>query len=452
MGQQTTEPAAASAGARDARVPEKPTVDGLEQRWTQVWEAQGTYRFDRSKTREQVFSIDTPPPTVSGALHVGHVFSYTHTDIVARYQRMRGREVFYPMGWDDNGLPTERRVQIDFGVRCDPSLPYDPSFEPPAKPDAKRPIPISRRSFIELCERWTEQVEKAYEDLWRMVGLSVDWTQKYTTVGEASITASQRAFLRNLARGEAYQSEAPSLWDVTFQTAVAQAELEARDYPGHFHRVAFHPSTDPDAAVYVETTRPELIPACVALIAHPDDERYQPLFGSTVRSPIFDVEIPVLAHPAAEPDKGAGIAMCCTFGDLTDVMWWRELDLPVRSVVGRDGRLLRETPEWLSLDECCVGVRRAGRQDDLLGAGGDGRRAAGRRRPRRRAGAHPADGELLRERRQAARDRDQPSVVHPQRRARRVPARRVHRAGARDHLGAGLHAAPLRELGQRTAG
>ncbi|HEX7187673.1 MAG TPA: valine--tRNA ligase [Actinomycetes bacterium] len=350
MGQQTTEPAAASAGARDARVPEKPTVDGLEQRWTQVWEEQGTYRFDRSKTREQVFSIDTPPPTVSGALHVGHVFSYTHTDIVARYQRMRGREVFYPMGWDDNGLPTERRVQIDFGVRCDPSLPYDPSFEPPAKPDAKRPIPISRRSFIELCERWTEQVEKAYEDLWRMVGLSVDWTQKYTTVGEASITASQRAFLRNLARGEAYQSEAPSLWDVTFQTAVAQAELEARDYPGHFHRVAFHPSTDPDAAVYVETTRPELIPACVALIAHPDDERYQPLFGSTVRSPIFDVEIPVLAHPAAEPDKGAGIAMCCTFGDLTDVMWWRELDLPVRSVVGRDGRLLRETPEWLSLE------------------------------------------------------------------------------------------------------
>ncbi len=348
MGQQTTEPAAASAGARDARVPEKPTVDGLEQRWTQVWEEQGTYRFDRSKTREQVFSIDTPPPTVSGALHVGHVFSYTHTDIVARYQRMRGREVFYPMGWDDNGLPTERRVQIDFGVRCDPSLPYDPSFEPPAKPDAKRPISISRRTFIELCERWTEQVEKAYEDLWRMVGLSVDWTQKYTTVGEASITASQRAFLRNLARGEAYQSEAPSLWDVTFQTAVAQAELEARDYPGHFHRVAFHPSTDPDAAVYVETTRPELIPACVALIAHPDDERYQPLFGTTVRSPIFDVEIPVLAHPAAEPDKGAGIAMCCTFGDLTDVMWWRELDLPVRSVVGRNGRLLPETPEWLS--------------------------------------------------------------------------------------------------------
>jgi valyl-tRNA synthetase len=332
-----------SSGA--ALVPEKPTVDGLEERWTQVWDEQGTYLFDRSRTREQVFSIDTPPPTVSGSLHVGHVFSYTHTDIVARYQRMRGREVFYPMGWDDNGLPTERRVQHDFGVRCDPSVPYDPDFELPAKPDPKRQVPISRRNFIELCERWTEEIEEAYEQLWRLVGLSVDWSQKYTTIGDASRVASQRAFLRNLARGEAYQAEAPSLWDVTYQTAVAQAELEARPYPGHFHRVAFH---GPDGPVHIETTRPELIPACVALIAHPHDERYQPLFGSTVRTPLFDVEVPVLAHHLAEPDKGAGIAMCCTFGDLTDVTWWRELDLPARSVVGRDGRLLRETPEWLA--------------------------------------------------------------------------------------------------------
>jgi valyl-tRNA synthetase len=345
MGQQTTEASAADAGPRDPRVPDKPTVDGLEDRWAQVWQEQGTYLFDRTKTREQVYSIDTPPPTVSGSLHVGHVFSYTHTDIVARYQRMRGREVFYPMGWDDNGLPTERRVQIDFGVRCDPSLPYDPAFSAPEKPDAKRPVPISRRNFIELCERWTEQIEQAYEELWRRVGLSVDWTQKYTTVGEASIAASQRAFLRNLARGEAYQHEAPSLWDVTFQTAVAQAELEAREYPGHYHRVAFHGA---DGPVYIETTRPELIPACVALIAHPDDERYQALFGTSVRSPLFGVEVPVVAHHLAEPDKGAGIAMCCTFGDLTDVTWWRELDLPTRSVVGRDGRLLRETPEWLA--------------------------------------------------------------------------------------------------------
>jgi valyl-tRNA synthetase len=327
------------------RVPDKPSVDGLEAKWSEIWEEQGTYRFDRSKSREQIFSIDTPPPTVSGSLHVGHVFSYTHTDCIARYQRMAGREVFYPMGWDDNGLPTERRVQNYFGVRCDPSLPYDPDFTPPGKPDPKHQLSIPRGNFIELCEQLTAEDEKAYESLWRTVGLSVDWSHMYTTISDVARSTAQLAFLRNVARDEAYQAEAPGLWDVTFQTAVAQAELEAREYPGHFYRVAFHrPSGEP---LHIETTRPELIPAVVALIAHPSDERYQSLFGTTVTSPLFGVEVPVLAHYAAEPDKGAGIAMCCTFGDLTDVMWWRELQLPIRSVLGRDGRLLRDTPAWL---------------------------------------------------------------------------------------------------------
>jgi valyl-tRNA synthetase len=330
-----------------SRVPDKPSVDGLQGKWSAIWEAQGTYRFDRTKTREQIYSIDTPPPTVSGSLHVGHVFSYTHTDCVARYQRMAGREVFYPMGWDDNGLPTERRVQNYFGVRCDPSLPYDPDFTPPAQPDAKRQLPVSRRNFIELCLQLTVEDERVFENLWRTLGLSVDWSLIYQTIDDETRAISQRAFLRNVERGEAYQSEAPGLWDVTFQTAVAQAELEAREYPGHFYRVAFQRSGAGEP-VHIETTRPELIPAVVALIAHPDDERYQPLFGTTVTSPLFGVEIPVLAHPAAEPDKGAGIAMCCTFGDLTDVMWWRELQLPTRSVIGRDGRLLADTPDWIS--------------------------------------------------------------------------------------------------------
>jgi valyl-tRNA synthetase len=327
-------------------VPEKPALEGLEEKWSQRWKADDTYAFDRTRPRENVYAIDTPPPTVSGSLHVGHVFSYTHTDLIARYQRMQGKSVFYPMGWDDNGLPTERRVQNHFGVRCDPSLPYDPDFTPPEKPDAKQQVPISRPNFIELCEQLVQQDEQVFEALWRTLGLSVDWSQTYTTIGAHAQTVSQRAFLRNLARGEAYLQDAPTLWDVTFQTAVAQAELEAREYAGAYHRVAYH---RPDGTpIHVETTRPELIVSAVALIAHPDDERYQELFGTTVTSPVFGVELPVLPHPGAEMDKGAGIAMCCTFGDLTDVQWWRELQLPVRTVIGRDGRFSRETPLWLS--------------------------------------------------------------------------------------------------------
>ncbi|MFT3877581.1 MAG: valine--tRNA ligase [Propioniciclava sp.] len=325
-------------------VPERPVLEGLEDRWAKAWKEQGTYAFVRPESRAQVFSIDTPPPTVSGSLHVGHVFSYTHTDLIARYQRMTGKHVFYPMGWDDNGLPTERRVQNYYGVRCDPSIPYDPDFTPPAKPDPKRQIPISRRNFIELCHELTAIDEQVFEDLWRHLGLSVDWDTLYATISDESQRVAQRAFLRNFARGEAYLSEAPTMWDVTFQTAVAQAELEAREYPGHYYRVAFHGAEGP---VYIETTRPELIPSVCALIAHPDDERYQPLFGTTVTSPVFGVEIPVLPHAAAEKDKGAGIAMCCTFGDLTDVQWWRELNLPTRVVLQRDGRLQREAPDWL---------------------------------------------------------------------------------------------------------
>ena len=320
-------------------VPDKPTLDGIEERWSAVWEAEGTYRFDRSKPREQVYSIDTPPPTVSGTLHVGSAFSYTHTDLVARYQRMRGKEVFYPIGWDDNGLPTERRVQNYFGVRCDPSLAYDPDFAPPAQAP-KQAVSISRQNFIETCQLLTAQDEQVFEALFRRLGLSVDWTVNYTTIDAHSRAVSQRAFLRNLARGEAYQAEAPTLWDVTFRTAVAQAELEDRDRSGAYHRVRFAGASP----VYIETTRPELIPACVALVAHPDDERYRPLFGTTVRTPVFDVEVPVLAHGLADPDKGSGIAMICTFGDTTDVTWWRELDLPTRPVLGFDGRFLAEPP------------------------------------------------------------------------------------------------------------
>jgi len=332
-------------------VPAKPTIDGLDDKWSGTWDEQGTYTFDRTAERSEVFSIDTPPPTVSGSLHVGHVFSYTHTDTIARFQRMRGKEVFYPMGWDDNGLPTERRVENHFGVLCDPTVPWVAGLEPPAEPAKDRSafVRVSRPNFIEFCERLLAIDEQAFEGVWRHLGLSLDWSMTYATIDEKSRRISQKAFLRNLARGEAYSTEAPCLWDVTFQTAVAQAELEDRERPGAYHKLAFGRTDGAD--ILIDTTRPELVVSCVALVAHPDDERYRPLFDTLVTTPVFGVEVPVLAHELAEPDKGTGIAMICTFGDLTDVTWWRELDLPTRACLARDGRFEEEVPEWLPTEE-----------------------------------------------------------------------------------------------------
>lgn len=376
-------------------IPEKPALEGLEATWGARWQDQGTYRFDRDgaidRGKGNVFAIDTPPPTASGSLHIGHVFSYTHMDLQARYQRMQGKDIFYPMGWDDNGLPTERRVQNYYGVRCDPSLPYTEGFTPPleagASLDGSKPgeqIPISRRNFIELCEKLTLEDEAQFEGLWRTLGLSVDWTLTYRTIDDQSQRVAQRAFLRNLARGEAYRSDAPTLWDITFRTAVAQAELEDRDQPSAYHKVRFQGLTGFDGVttddVIIVTTRPELIAACVALVAHPDDERYQGLFGHTVTSPLFGVEVPVLAHPLAQKNKGTGIAMVCTFGDVTDVIWWRELSLETRPILGKDGRILSDVPSWLATPEAQASYSElAGKtvfsakaaMVDMLGASGD---------------------------------------------------------------------------------
>ena len=373
---------------------------------------------------------------------MGHVFSYTHTDFVARYQRMRGKHVFYPMGWDDNGLPTERRVQNYYGVRCDPSLPYDPSFEPPEKP-GKDQLPISRRNFVELCMRLTEEDEQAFEKLWRRVGLSVDWSNVYRTISRD---------LPRPPRSGCSCTTWPAARPTPRRRRPSGTSPSARRSPRPSSRTASapapttgSPSPAPTGPVFIETTRPELLPACVALVAHPDDERYQPLFGTTVRTPLFDVEVPVVAHRLAEPDKGSGIAMICTFGDLNDVTWWRELQLPTRA----DRRLGRPDPGRPARRTCPPSryAELAGktvfsaqqRIVELLRESGD---------LRRRAEADHPPGEVLREGRAPARDRHHAAVVHPQRRPGRRPARRADRARPGDPVGARAHAAPLRELGR----
>jgi valyl-tRNA synthetase len=309
----------------------------IEARWRAFWEENGVYRYDRSRGRDETFVVDTPPPTVSGALHIGHVCSYTHTDVIVRYKRMRGLNVFYPMGWDDNGLPTERRVQNVFGVRCDPSLPYDPDLDVEfgRKGDV---VPVSRTNFIELCDRVVSEDEKQFKEVWQRVGLSVDWEHTYATIDRRCRFVSQWSFIRLVEKGEAVLREAPTMWDVDFQSAVAQAEVEDREKEGAYHRIKFALRDGGDVAI--ATTRPELLPACIAVVAHPDDERYRDMLGKTAITPLFGAPVPIMADESADPEKGTGILMVCTFGDAADVEKWREMGVPAREVIARDGRIV----------------------------------------------------------------------------------------------------------------
>jgi valyl-tRNA synthetase len=317
----------------------------VEQRFVQQWQGEGRYHYDPSQSRSATFAIDTPPPTVSGYLHIGHVFSYTQTDFVARFQRMCGKNVFYPMGWDDNGLPTERRVQNHFHVRCDPSLPYEPGLSDQLQPASSKTRSgparhVSRRNFIELCNRVTAEDEQAFKALWMRLGLSVDWRQEYATISQHSRQISQLSFYDLLDKGHIYQSTAPMMWDTGFQTAVAQAEVEDRRIPGASYRLAFGVEGT-DRAVQVATTRPELLAACVGLVAHPDDERHAGLVGSRGVTPLFGMPVPIFASELVDREKGTGLVMVCTFGDATDVRWWQEQQLPTRQAIGRNGRLQR---------------------------------------------------------------------------------------------------------------
>jgi valyl-tRNA synthetase len=322
-------------------IPDKYDHKSAEQRWIKAWSEANAYKWDPSRPREETFVVDTPPPTVSGSLHLGHVFSYTQTDVLVRYNRMRGKNISYPMGWDDNGLPTERRVQNVYSIQCNPKLPYNSTWTPQkADPNSKEKAivaEVSRQNFVEACEQLTKEDEVAFEDTFKHLGLSVDWERTYSTIGKQCRHISQLSFLDLVDKNQVYNVEAPTMWDVDFKSAVAQAEVEDREIPGAFHDIEF--AVEGGGGFVISTTRPELLPACVAVVAHPDDERYKGLFGKYAITPLFKARVPILPAGHADPEKGSGILMVCTFGDAHDVEWWKTSGLAAKPIISLKGTL-----------------------------------------------------------------------------------------------------------------
>ena len=341
-------------------LPKRFDINEREAYWRKRWNELGIEKRDHGAPRDRSFVIDSPPPTVSGALHIGHVFSYTHQDLIARYKRMAGWNVVYPMGWDDNGLPTERRVQNYFSVRAEPNVSYIENLDVEAERlrlelGKNQQLIISRQNFIEMCHVVTELDEVAFKDTFMRMGYSINWGDEYATIDDKSRRIAQRSFLDLHQKGHVYQLEAPTMWDVDFQTAVAQAEVEDREKGGAYHDIEFGVFEDdaPVKSFVVSTTRPELLAACVGVTAHPDDERFKGLFGMHAVTPGFFAKVPIFPSEEADPEKGTGILMVCTFGDQTDVAWWREEGLELRQVLGRDGRILNRTfgqEGWQSLN------------------------------------------------------------------------------------------------------
>ena len=341
------------------------------------WKKENLYAYDFGNKSRQAFVIDTPPPTISGSLHIGHVFSYTQTDILARFQRMKGKNVFYPMGWDNNGLPTEKRVQNLYKINCDPSLSRNQELSQfPQKQSSSVTHQVSsshleqtflndlfsrkennklsdfksvsRKSFIQVCRRQTQVDQKKYEELWRQLGLSVDWGQTYETISAHSQALSQKSFLDLYQKGFVENRFSPVYWDTQFQTAVAQADIEDRSKKGFYHNIRFLIEGDLKAQCVISTTRPELLPACVALAAHPEDERYKKFFYKQAITPLFFAKVPVIPSLHADPEKGTGILMICTFGDREDVEFWQNINshqgvsdrsvvLPLKQVIDQEG-------------------------------------------------------------------------------------------------------------------
>lgn len=309
-------------------LPKKYDHQATEKKWQKHWLEQQTYQWDATIPREDSYVIDTPPPTVSGLLHMGHVFSYTQADFIARFQRMNGKNVFYPMGFDDNGLPTERLVEKTKKIRA---------------------VDVGREEFITLCETVGEEARKDFRELFQSIALSVDWQQEYHTVSEDSRRISQLSFLDLLAKGKAYRKLQPMLWDPVDQTAIAQAEIEDKEKETFENYIHFgliseakadsndKPSWGKLEKVEIMTTRPELLAACVALMCHPDDEeKYQ---GKYAVTPLFNVIVPIVADEKVDKEKGTGLVMCCTYGDETDIEWQRKYRLPVRCILNEFGRI-----------------------------------------------------------------------------------------------------------------
>jgi valyl-tRNA synthetase len=289
-----------------------------EKKWQKSWEEQGVYQWDESESRENTYVIDTPPPTVSGLLHMGHVFSYTQADFVARYQRMAGKTVFYPMGFDDNGLPTERLVEKTKKVRA---------------------TDMSREDFIKLCEGVSKEARKEFRALFESIALSVDWRQEYHTISEDSRRISQLSFLDLFHKERAYRKLLPMHWDPIDQTAIAQAEVEDKEMPSQKNYLHFGLDGDASRKLPIMTTRPELLGACVALIYNPNDVRYQDLKGKKAITPVFGVKVDIIADEKVDMEKGTGLVMCCTFGDETDIAWWREHCLKTRVILNKYGKI-----------------------------------------------------------------------------------------------------------------
>ena len=295
--------------------------DGLtvEKSMQEFWQENEVYKFTPDASRP-IYSIDTPPPTVNGKLHIGHIFSYTQAEMIARYRRMRGFNVFYPFGFDDNGLPSERLVEQESGVKA-------------------KDLP--RSEFCEKCVSTTQKYEAEFKALWQSMGFSCDWNLQYSTVSQEVQALSQKSFIELARAGRAYIKESPVLWCTECQTSIAQAELETKDLDSSFNYIPF---MGEEGTIEIATTRPELLYGVVCVFVNPEDERYKKYVGKTVKVPLYDFEVPVIADEKAAIDKGTGAVMCATFGDTTDVEWVEQYQMPYRKVVMPDGMIAADVP------------------------------------------------------------------------------------------------------------